>query len=122
MSDLAIIETSPDDAFRAMLASIGDVAGAPAQVPAVISKRQFLLVLFRRGLMTEAEAISANVVPSAISIILDTIPDELAAEARIEWATMRDVERHHPIVEMVGMSMNWSTTELDDLWREGAAI
>jgi hypothetical protein len=97
----------------------------PPPVPHVISRRQLLIALVAAGLITEAEALAAaktGEVPAAIDAFFATLPPAQQIAARITWATMTQVERHHPLVQGV-IDANLATAEqVDALFRTAATL
>jgi hypothetical protein len=113
------------DATPAEVAEIEALRNAPPPVPNVISRRQLLIALTAAGLITEAEALAAaqtGAVPAAIDAFFSTLPPAQQTSARITWATMTQVERHHPLVQGV-IDANLATAEqVDELFRAAAQL
>jgi hypothetical protein len=118
-------ETIVRDATPAEVAEIEALRNAPPPVPDVISRRQLLIALTAAGLITEAEALAAaqiGAVPAAIDAFFSTLPPAQQTAARITWATMTQVERHHPLVQGV-INANLATAEqVDELFRAAANL
>jgi hypothetical protein len=95
-------------------------------VPPSISSRQFFQVLANRDLITKQEALDAvtfGALPAAIDNLINLIPDEdIAWQARMAFAGARDFERSNWFVEFFGAMQNMTSTDIDQLWRDGAAI
>jgi hypothetical protein len=106
-------------------AGILEASNAPPPVPAAISRRQLLIALTSAGLITDAEALAAaqtGAVPAVIDAFFGTLPPAQQTAARITWATMTQVERHHPLVQGV-IDANLATAEqVDALFRAAATL
>lgn len=86
----------------------------PAEVPQVITKRQFLIQLVRSGLVAPSEASTLAIQPPALMEgILNSMPLEAAVEARIGWAAMTQVERYSPLVLAAAEANNITSQDLD---------
>jgi hypothetical protein len=91
----------------------------------VISRRQFLLALTQAGLITEAEALAAaqtGAVPAAIDGFFATLPSAQQTAARITWATMTQVERHHPLIQGVIDAQLATAEQVDALFSIAASL
>jgi hypothetical protein len=98
---------------------------SPPPVPRVISRRQLLIALTQAGLITEAEALAAaqtGAVPEAIDGFFATLPSAQQIAARITWATMTQVERHHPLVQGVINAQLATAEQVDALFTAAAAL
>jgi len=87
---------------------------------APITRRQLLLELKSRGLITAQEAIAAatsGVVPASVQAVFDLFPEADRDEAVITWATMSQAERGHPIVQALQAVWQYPDDELDALFR-----
>jgi hypothetical protein len=84
-----------------------------------VSRRQMILALARAGIISEPEAIAAaatGALPAALESALATLPASAAFEARVTWASMTEVERLHPLVDMLASSRGMQPTEVDQLF------
>lgn len=70
---------------------------------ASLDRRGFCIWLLRTGVLTANESVSAarGEWPQAFSDALAGLPDEVQAEAQIEWATAMNIRRNHPLLETV---------------------
>ncbi len=87
---------------------------------APITRRQLLLELKARELITPQEAIAAataGAVPSSVQAVFDTLPEADRDEAMITWATMSQAERTHPLVALLQAVWQYPDEELDALFR-----
>lgn len=81
-------------------------------VPASVSARQIRLWLIRNG-------VSLAQVDAAI----DAIPDaQQRDECRVEWDYAPYVERSHPMLVPLAAALGLSESQVDDAFREAAAI
>jgi hypothetical protein len=91
----------------------------------VISRRQFLLALHASGLVTEQEVLAAaqtGAVPAVIDAFFGTLPSAQQTAARITWATMTQVERHHPLVQAVIDAQLATAEQVDALFTTAAQL
>jgi hypothetical protein len=96
-----------------------------ADVPQVISDRQFFQNLANRGIITEAEALAAvgpGVIPAALAAFVAQLPegDRFAANMVLTGAT--EFQRTHPLVPVFAGLFGWSSTDIDDFWTEAFAL
>jgi hypothetical protein len=118
-------ETVVRDATPDEIAEIEALRNAPPPVPEVISRRQLLIALVAAGLITETEALAAaqtGAVPAAIDAFFGTLPSAQQIAARITWATMTVVERHHPLVHAVIDAQLATAEQVDALFTAAAAL
>jgi hypothetical protein len=118
-------ETIVRDATPDEIAEIEALRNAPPPVPEVISRRQFLLALHASGLVTEQEVLAAaqtGAVPAAIDAFFATLPPAQQTAARITWATMTQVERHHPLVQAVIDAQLATAEQVDALFSAAANL
>lgn len=95
----------------------------PVPVPEVITKRQFLIQLIRSSLVTEAEAATVAVQPPAlVEAMLTPMPTEAKIEARLTWASMTEVLRHDPLVELAIASGVMTEEQADQFFIAAAEI
>lgn len=84
----------------------------PHPVPASVSARQIRLWLIRHG-------VSLAQVDAAI----DAIPDaQQREECRVEWDYAPYVERSHPMLVPLAAALGLSESQVDQAFREAAAI
>jgi hypothetical protein len=118
-------ETVVRDATPAEVAEIEAALNAPPPVPSVISRRQLLIALAQAGLITEAEALAAaqtGAVPAVIDAFFSTLPSAQQTAARITWATMTQVERHHPLIQGVIDAQLATAEQVDALFTTAAQL
>lgn len=102
-----------------------EAAGAPSDVPAVVSDRQFFHACARAGLVTQDEALAAvrtGDLPAMLQDIVDLIPPPYDFDVRMALQGESTFRRAHPFVEMIGRSLGWSHDQVDDLFRLAGAI
>lgn len=70
---------------------------------ASLDRRGFCIWLLRAGVLTAAESVSAarGDWPQAFSDALAGLPENVQAEAQIEWATAVNIRRNHDLLEML---------------------
>jgi hypothetical protein len=92
----------------------------PVMVPQTISDRQFFQQAAIVGLLTTDEAIAAvatGTIPAVLQTIVDNIEDpaqQFGAKMLLAGATVFD--RNHPLTEVVGATLGWSSTQIDDFF------
>lgn len=97
----------------------------PPPVPAPISRRQLLIGLKGLGLITPAEALAAaesGARPAAIEAYFSALPEDVANDARITWASMSICERNHPLVAALAEANQLSSEQIDDAFRAWALL
>jgi hypothetical protein len=97
----------------------------PVPVPVVISDRQFFQQLAVQGVITEQEALDAvtvGAIPASLAAVIDTLPQgqRFAAKMRVSGAV--EFKRSNPLVATLGAAMGWTDEQIDDLWRQAAAL
>nr|WP_263969345.1 hypothetical protein [Roseomonas sp. SXEYE001]MCV4210404.1 hypothetical protein [Roseomonas sp. SXEYE001] len=95
-----------------------------ASVPLSISRRQLLLELLERGLITAEEAEAAatvGAVPAKVAAVFDRLPPEQAIAARITWASMIEALRSDPLVPMLAAAEGKDDTYVDAVFASAAA-
>jgi hypothetical protein len=92
-------------------------------VPDKITKRQFLIQLIRSSLVTEAEAATvATQPPALVESMLSPMSAEAKLEARLTWASMTEVLRHDPLVELAIASGVMTSEQADQFFIAAAEI
>lgn len=68
---------------------------------ASLDRRGFCIWLLRTGVLTADESVAAarGDWPQAFSDALAGLPDNVQAEAQIEWATAANIRRNHDLLE-----------------------
>lgn len=97
----------------------------PEPVPRIISRRQFYQGLATAGLITKEEALAAltGTLPSALTAIVNGIPDEDAAfAATAHLLASGEFDRSHPLIPVFAASQGMSDTDVDDFWRLCASL
>ena len=97
-----------------------EAAGAPSDVPAVVSDRQFFHACAHAGLITQDEALAAvrtGDLPAVLQDIVDLIPPPYDFDVRMSLQGESTFRRVHPFVEMISRSLGWSEAQVDDLFR-----
>jgi hypothetical protein len=95
----------------------GNVIGMNQQavedsVPASVSARQIRLWLLRQGINL-----------AAVDAAIDAIPDQLQRDSvRVEWDYAPYVERSHPMLIPLAMSLGLTEEQVDQAFREAAWI
>lgn len=92
-------------------------------VPAVITKRQFLIQLLRAGMVQDAEVPTLAIQPpAAVASIFAGLPSEASLEVSLTWAAMTEVERANPLLAMAVQANLMTDADLDDFFRAAALI
>jgi hypothetical protein len=109
----------------ATLAQYGVTKVVTADVPQVISDRQFFQLLATMGIITTQEALDAvgpGIIPAAMEAFLVQLPeaDQFAARMILTGATQ--FERTHPLVPVFATLFGWSSQDLDAFWTEAYAL
>ena len=97
----------------------------PEPVPQVISDRQFAQQLAVLGTITWEEAIAwaaRGDLPPAMEAAVAALPEEQRNPARMLLSSATTYERSHPLVPMLGATLEYDAAELDDLWRAAAVL
>jgi hypothetical protein len=96
----------------------------PPAVPDSISDRQFFQQLAIIGIITEDQALASNaaVIPPPLLAIIDAMPSEqqFAAKMLVSGATV--FERSHPMTIAIGAAYGMSSDQVDEFFREAAAL
>jgi len=81
-------------------------------VPESVTPRQIRLALIDRGIM-----------PEQITAMLEAIEDvTLRAKSLAEWEYAQTVRRDHPLISQLGESLEFTSDDVDALFREAKAI
>lgn len=95
-------------------------------IPNAISDRQFAHALKRAGIISHDEAmafVQTGTIPAALQSVIDAIPDQQQREdAELLVAGAQTFYRDHPMTEALRLGMGKTSEEIDDLWRQGAAL
>jgi hypothetical protein len=101
--------------------SLPEVSGAlsgyvvdPAEfaVPQSITATQIRLWMFRNGISLES-----------VQAAIDAMPDENArGETRIQWEYAPYIERSHPFVDALGLSLGLTSEQIDRAFSEAARL
>ena len=86
----------------------GEVPSDP--VPKVVTMRQARLALLGVGMLAQVNAAVAS------------MPGAEGDAARIEWEFSSTVERHRPLVLSLTAALGLTDAQLDDLFRQAAAL
>ena len=103
----------------------------PAQVPPVISDRQFGQGLWHDGLISYAECeafVSVGAIPKAMQDIIDTLADDDTGqptprkEATILVKGAKEYQRSNELVDVIRQAQGWTVEQLDEHWRAWGAL
>lgn len=85
---------------------------------ATLSRRQFCIAAYRAGLLSEADAIAAakGEWPASFDFALEGLPTSVVTEAKIEWASVSEIRRTAPLLEIVRASQNVPAETLDTMF------
>ena len=95
-------------------------------VPQIISNRQFFQQAAIDGVITQQEALDAvktGTIPAVLQNIVDSISgpmDRFNAQMLLSGATV--FERNHPLVAVIQNSLNWSSEQIDQFFRDASNI
>lgn len=115
----------PDDQLPQWYIDMGNPETvAPAvTVPETITKRQMLIQMLRAGMIAPEEADSiASTPPAFMAPIIAAMPEELALELKITWASMTSIDRHSPMVIAAGQAAGSSNEQMDQFFIAAASI
>lgn len=103
-----------------------EVPQEPVVEPVVdISRRQFFQALYRRDLISKAEAlaaISTGATPTVMQSLIDQLPEETRDDAEFLIAGATMFERANPVAELIRVLFGWSVEQADDFWRFAATL
>lgn len=92
-------------------------------IPEFVTKRQFLIQLFRAGMVAAEEVPTLTVQPPALmAAVLASMPTEMALEATLSWAAMTQVERHSPLTLAAAAAAGTTEQQLDEFFIAAAQI
>jgi hypothetical protein len=100
------------------------VEPAPA-VPASISDRQFFQQLAVQGVITQDEALAAvktGEIPPAIKQAVESLPPGQQFEATMIISGATTFQRSHPLMIAIGAVCNWTSDQIDALFRAAAVL
>lgn len=90
----------------------GTLEELPLPVPASVTPRQIRLALIDRGIM-----------PGQITTMLTAIENETLREKSLaEWEFASAVRRDHPLITQLGGALQFTSDDVDDLFREANTI
>ena len=117
------VEMSPEEEAE-ILAEWAANASRPPPVPEEISDRQFFHGLAIRGAISEDEALAAmeGHIPAAMDALIDLLPQDMRFAARMHIRGTVTFRRSHPLTPMIGQLYGWNEGQIDDAWREFAAL
>jgi hypothetical protein len=101
------VPSAPDEASQIW---DGGQFKAVIQVPVTVTMRQARLALLAVGKL------------DAVDAAIDTLESPQKEAARIEWDYARDVERNSPIVALMGLALDLSDEDLDELFIQAATL
>ncbi|MDP2358635.1 MAG: hypothetical protein Q8M31_21630 [Beijerinckiaceae bacterium] len=102
-----------------------DAAAAFVPVPQIISSRQFFQQLAVMEAITEAEAEAAlaGTIPPAMLSVINTMPNAPDRfSARMLLIGAKEYHRDHPLVSVFAAAMEWSSGQVDDLFRAASVL
>lgn len=92
---------------------------AVAPVPDVISDRQFAQGLAHRSIITEAEALAwvgNGTLPAAMETFIEGLPATQTFDARMILQGATEFRRSHPMVDVFGAALSFTSAQIDELW------
>ncbi len=97
----------------------------PEPVPPIISDRQFAQQLAKMGLITNEEALAwvrAGVVPAAFDAFVQSLPEAQQFDAEMLLSGATQFDRDHQLTETFGAARGMTPEQIDQLWRDAAAL
>ena len=84
----------------------------------VLPRAQFCTALLRAGLLTPPEAIAAaaGATPQPLEDAITLLPETDRDEARILWAGLTEVQRSHPLIELVAWANDMTAEQVDAIF------
>jgi len=82
----------------------------PKPEPTQVTRRQAKIYLHRQGLL------------DAVESALDELDEPMKTEGRIEWEEALTFDRANPLIAMIASVMEWSESELDEMYIEANKI
>lgn len=98
----------------------------PIIIPQTISDRQFFQQAAIIGIITQQEALDAvsiGAIPTVLQNIVNGIQDtdqQFAAKMLLSGATV--FERNHPLVDNIGLALNWTSDQIDHFFFEASKL
>lgn len=126
-----IAQPSPSMAarLRTVAASVGFAIGAidgeAPLVPASISDRQFFQQLAIEERISTEEALAAvktGAIPAPLQVFVDELPPEQRFNAEMLLSGATVFERAHPLTAAIGAAQGMTAGEIDNFFREAAAL
>lgn len=101
------------------------IVDRPPAVPKIISDRQFAQGLAVAGIISEQEAedwVGPGVVPAAMLALVGQLPEAERFAARMLLRGATSFERDNPLTGAIGALYNWAPGQVDQFWRDCAAL
>ena len=113
--------------FQAWLAAgnLPDPVAPSNPVPSAISDRQFFQQLAVQGVITQDEALAAvktGDIPPALKQVIDSLPPGRQFEATMIISGATTFLRSHPLTVAIGAACDWTTDQIDVLFRAAAVL
>tara|TARA_R110001606_G_scaffold173924_3_gene320410 strand:- start:1909 stop:2466 length:558 start_codon:yes stop_codon:yes gene_type:complete len=85
---------------------------------ALLYRRDFCIALKRAGILPVAEAIAAakGDWPTTFETALSSLTQDEQDEAQIEWASVIEIRRNHPMIAMLGVAAGMADAQVDALF------
>jgi hypothetical protein len=85
---------------------------------ATLYRRDFCIALKRAGILPVAEAIAAakGDWPTTFEAALSALTQDEQDEAQIEWASVVEIRRNHPMIVMLGAAAGMTDVQVDALF------
>jgi len=97
----------------------------PAPVPETISDRQFFQQLALSGVIAKADALAAvktGEVPVALRAFIEALPPAQQFDAEMLLSGATAFERNHPLTNAIGAAQGMTPDQVDQFFRDAAAL
>lgn len=96
-----------------------------AQVPRIISDRQFFQQLANEGLITAEEALAAvgpGAIPASMDAMIESLPEADRFPARMLLTGATQFDKQDPLVSVLSSLFGWSSDKLNAFWADAYSL